>query len=115
MRLINFSKGTISTNWEKTYYSKGKWVPVYLTTKLSSEEVFKLILEIENQNPPDLYDQINKIIGNATWTSHFCYECGKTSRDAMVGFDINRGEYEYIICIDCLNYARELLITEKSK
>lgn len=46
-------------------------------------------------------EEIDNIIGNDSWTSVSCDECGKKV-NAVSSFDINAGEYVHSICRGCL-------------
>ena len=57
---------------------------------------------------PHREKDINRIIGNNSWTELLCSECGNDV-DAVAEFDINCGEYSYLLCYVCLKNAASIV------
>lgn len=54
-------------------------------------------------------DQVDKVIGNSSWTHNMCSNCYETSRDIMLSTEVNGGEYQMLFCRSCLKKALKIL------
>lgn len=91
--LVNVVDG----RWKKQYYRDGSW-SYYGENKLNIYE--KLVSLGEIKNPED----VDKIIGNSSWTRLICHNCNKDV-DAVFVFGI--GHNSLHICEDCVKVATQ--------
>jgi hypothetical protein len=98
----------------------GKWEEQYLygldffdtdedieNEELIYNEIMKLDIDTCSEK------EINDIIGNDSWSSLECSECGKRV-DTLVEL-VDNYESEYNICLDCLEKIRSLFLTDIRK
>ena len=83
--------------WKEQYYRDDSW-SYYGEDKVETYE--KLVNLGKNKNPED----VDKIIGNSSWTRLICHNCNKDV-DAVFAFGI--GHNSLHICEDCVNIAVE--------
>ena len=91
--LVNVVDG----RWKKQYYRDGSW-SYYGEDKIEKYE--ELVNLGSNKTPED----VDKIIGNSSWTRLICNHCNKDV-DAVVIFGTS--EDSLYICEDCVNIAVE--------
>lgn len=93
--------------WKDQYFSFGVWSDVYSSpTRESAKVTYDALKQISDDN--DL-DAVDVIIGNNTWTHDLCSNCSKQTRETMVCFDVNGGEYVNLLCKKCLKKALKTL------
>ena len=87
----------VDDRWKKQYYRDDSW-------DRYSEDKFKKYEQLvnlgNNKNPED----VDKIIGNSSWTRLICHNCNKYV-DTVFVFGI--GYNSLHICEDCVNIAVE--------
>ena len=88
---------TVDERWKKQYYRDASW-DYYGEDKIEKYE--KLVNLGNNKNPED----VDKIIGNSSWTRLICNHCNKYV-DAVFVFGI--GHNSFHICEDCVSIAVE--------
>ena len=70
----------------------------HLKTHINPNKTWgKIYEEIKDESDPA---KINAAIGNESWTTVSCSECGKHV-DAVAVFDVNGGEYDHYLCNSC--------------
>lgn len=88
---------TVDDRWKKQYYKNYSW-------DRYGEDKFKKYEELvnlgSNKNPED----VDKIIGNSSWTRLICNNCNKDV-DAVFIFGAN--EDSLYVCDDCVSIAVE--------
>lgn len=87
---------SVADRWKAQYRRPDGWARTFTG---SSKEIHDNILMSKT------LDQVDKAIGNSSWTTNSCGECGVLSRNTMMSFDINGGEYGHNICRTCLAKA----------
>lgn len=86
-------------HWERQY-SRG----TYGTDK--ADILYKLRELGENPNP----DDVDRIIGNSSWTRTECNECGRVNVDVVeIGQKPDYESYTANICKSCLSKALEII------
>ena len=86
---------TVDDRWKNQYYINSSW-DYYGEDKIEKYE--QLVNLGKNKNPED----VNKIIGNSSWTRLICNHCSKDV-DAVVVF--STGEESLYVCEDCVNIS----------
>ena len=82
--------------WKQTYFRNGEW----LNCTGSSETIYNNLLMLGNN--PEI-SRVNEIIGNDSWTTLMCNECGKqVSMIIQVGKSENYENNTAFICKKCL-------------
>lgn len=103
---------SIAERWKKQYYDKDvcNWGhfrhPIHGMTK--ADQVHSLLLSLDAYGSKDM-DNVDKTIGNKSWTTNQCSECGQQKREPMMAVDVNGGEYEHHMCWNCINKMRHEL------
>lgn len=71
-----------------------------------SEQVYKELcaLDLDHCSAED----VEAVIGNDTWTTLECYECGEVA-DKVVAFEVNH-EYLFYLCAGCTHRAARLFL-----
>ena len=87
----------VDDRWKKQYYKNYSW-DRYGEDKFKKYE--QLVNLGNNKNPED----VDKIIGNSSWTRLICNHCNKDV-DAVFVFGICHNSLH--ICEDCVNIAVE--------
>ena len=88
---------TVDDRWKKQYYLNSSW-DYYGDDKVQK---YKELVNLgSNKNPED----VDKIIGNSSWTRLVCHNCDKDV-DAVFVFGI--GHNSLHICEGCVNIAVE--------
>lgn len=106
MDIVTPNSVPVSERWKSQYYMYNDgWGSVFLTCKLTSEEVYKQLLLIEKLNAPNMVEQINNLLGGDSWTVLWCSSCKTKTKEPVISFDVNYGEYGYCICKPCLTKA----------
>lgn len=88
---------TVDDRWKKQYYLNSSW-DYYGEDK--AEKYEELVNLGKNKNPED----VDKIIGNSSWTRLICHNCNKDV-DAVFTFDTD--EESLYVCEACVNIAFE--------
>lgn len=103
---------SIAERWKKQYYDKDvcNWGhfrhPIHGMTK--ADQVHSLLLSLDAYGSTDM-NNVDKMIGNKSWTTNHCSECGQRKREPMMAFYINDGEYEHYFCWNCINKMKHEL------
>ncbi len=100
---------SIAARWKKQYYDEDvcNWGHFRHSIHglLKGDQVYQMLLSLDTYGSTDM-DNVDKAIGNKSWTSNICSECSEWKREPMVAFDVNGGGYEHHLCWNCLNKAR---------
>ena len=86
---------TVDDRWKKQYYLNSSW-DRYGDDKVEKYE--ELVNLGKSKNPED----VDKIIGNSSWTRLICNHCNK---DVSVVFIFGTSEDSLYICEDCVNIS----------
>ncbi|MCP4761048.1 MAG: hypothetical protein GY870_04650 [archaeon] len=86
--------------WKIAYYKKRRWYP-YDDIDFSRKKIYESLLALGKNPKPD---EVDKIIGNSSWTMLTCNECNLDCEKIIsVGESI---DYDFVfICGDCLRKA----------
>lgn len=87
----------VDERWKKQYYKNSSW-DRYGEDKVKKYE--QLVNLGKNKNSED----VDKIIGNSSWTRLICNHCNK---DVEAVFIFGTSEDSLYICEDCVNIAVE--------
>lgn len=87
----------VADSWRKQYFDGNKWKEIF---NGDTEVIYN---ELQKANGPD---EIDKIIGNNSWTQSFCESCRQYSIESVI-FDEDADE-SFVICRNCLTAAIEL-------
>ena len=87
----------VDERWKNQYYRDDSW-SYYGDDKVDTYE--KLVNLGSNKNSED----VDKIIGNSSWTRLICHNCNKDV-DAVFIFGTN--EKSLYVCEDCVNVATQ--------
>lgn len=93
-----FKTTTISTiqeiadRWADQYYSHGDWRNV---VNGSSQEIHESIITSKT------LDDVDKAIGNKSWTTNHCSNCSKTTRKPMIVLDLHYS-HDTNLCNKCV-------------
>lgn len=83
---------TVDERWKKQYYRGGSW-------QYCTDEKYEQLANLgKNKNPED----VDKIIGNSSWTRLICNNCNKDV-DAVFVFGIV--EESCYVCENCVSIA----------
>lgn len=89
-----------SGRWLKTYFRKGEWVYGF------DKEVIYCNLKALGDNPTP--EDVDRVIGNSSWTSIKCDECGKYVEEVIqVGEEPDYESCTANICKPCLILTME--------
>ena len=87
-------------NWKQTYFRKGEW------QYGSDKEVIYYNLVKLGYNPN--YEDVDKTIGNTSWTSIYCNECNESVLKAIqLGEEPDYESSTACICKPCLLKAMD--------
>ena len=86
---------TVDERWKNQYYINSSWKR-YGEDKVEKYE--QLVNLGSNKNPKD----VDKIIGNSSWTRLICHNCNK---DVDAVFIFGASEESCYVCEDCVNIA----------
>ena len=91
---------SVADHWKQQYCKQDGW-----RTILSgyTKDIYDKILLCKT------FDQVDKAIGNDTWTKAMCNECRVSTRKPMISFNISSGEYSHTIGRACLDKALKLI------
>ena len=87
----------VDERWKKQYYLNSSW-DRYGDDKVEKYEELVNLGKIKNT------EDVDKIIGNSSWTRLICHNCNKDV-DAVFIFGTN--EESLYVCEDCVNIAVE--------
>jgi len=92
----------IAAAWKHQYCRRGKWIPSR-PTGLQHSQIYTDLCAL----PKDATEEdITGIIGNSTWTSLVCEECGQEVDTVIqLGEDCDTLD----ICLTCLNKAVKIM------
>jgi hypothetical protein len=103
---------SVAERWKKQYYDPQVDNWGHVTNPAGgvhkASEVYHAIIRNHMWGSTDL-DNVENMIGNKSWTRNHCDSCGQEKREPMACFDVNGGEYEYTICWNCINKARQMI------
>ena len=86
----------------------GRWYQSYKPLRDDKKAIYEKLLSLSNPSAED----VNKAIGNSSWTELQCDNC-KRSVDKVICMDVTHGEYVTYICEDCLNKALNIIRSEQ--
>ena len=91
----------VARRWREQYCRNGEWST---TQSGSARDTYErlLALDVDTAAPSD----VEAIIGNPSWTSHFCGECADYVSVAVEFCETGEG---VTLCRNCLRDALELL------
>ncbi len=101
----------VASRWYKAYFCSlrhGEW---YMNSPLNrkgktKEEIYNTLIE----KKPETEQEVIDIVGNRSWTSNCCDECGKESDILVViGQEPNYESDTASICKNCLEKALEMV------
>lgn len=97
---------TVTERWKKQYWNGSFWLPISFG---DSQIIYEKLtyLDLDSCKEQDVID----IIGNDSWTCVICDNCKKDCENAVV-FNFN---HENIICLDCIEKSRKLMLKEIRK
>lgn len=87
----------VDDRWKKQYYRDTSW-DYYGDDKVEKYECLVNLGSNKNQ------EDVDKIIGNSSWTRLICNNCNK---DVDAVFIFGTGEYSLYVCEDCVNISVE--------
>jgi len=107
----------VARRWKEQYFHgefKG-WAEIFLRSNrnITADQVYLDLMVAQKAGLGDL-DFADKIIGNSSWTHNSCSHCGVSSREILVSFDVNGGEYSYELCEVCLRKSLDILMEGKN-
>ena len=88
---------TVDDRWKKQYYINSSW-DYYGDDKVETYEKLVNLGKIKNT------EDVDKIIGNSSWTRLICNHCNK---DVSAVFIFGTSEDYLYICEDCVNIATQ--------
>ena len=84
------------------------WCAQYPEKIGENYQIMKKLMDLNRETATS--EEVNAIIGNETWTSINCDQCGKyVSLAVIVGQEPDVDSNTVIVCDRCLNYAYDLL------
>ena len=95
LKLRNLIVNVVDGRWKKQYYRDASW-DYYGEDKVEKYE--ELVNLGGKKNPED----VDKIIGNSSWTRLICHNCNK---DVDAVFIFCTSEDSCYVCEDCVNIA----------
>jgi hypothetical protein len=104
----------IAKKWKQRCYapSTGEWDWVWPLSiekgkaKVSAEVIYDRLVALKGNGTPE---EIEKIVGNTSWTDISCDECGRNVEVAVtVGEEEDYDTRTARVCLDCLNKAVRL-------
>lgn len=113
MKLITrqMKANEVAVRWFHAYANKDYWKQgsYSIGNGLTKEETYYELLSLgENPKP----DDVDRVIGNDSWTECLCSECGKSAESVIqVG---QKSSYDSaMICFHCLKRATRLVASVK--
>ena len=88
---------TVDERWKKQYYIDDSW-SYYGDDKVETYEKLVNLGKIKNT------EDVDKIIGNSSWTRLICHNCNK---DVNAVFIFGTSEDSLYVCEDCVNISIE--------
>jgi hypothetical protein len=111
----------VAKRWKQRYYvpatKEWDWVwPLSVDggkAKISAEVIYDKLVALKGKGTPK---EIEKIIGNLSWTDISCDECGRNVEVAVtVGEKEDYDTRTARVCLDCLNKAVAMATKKKGK
>lgn len=97
---------SVADRWKKQYSHGDKWDTYLHSRGRTAREIWK---QLKSLRPGSSEDDIQEIIGNRSWTSIECDECGmECDLVVRLGRDLDYAEHTAEICIPCLERARQI-------
>jgi hypothetical protein len=96
----------VANRWKRQYYRNGEWGH---TTNGNSADVYERLAALDTATATAT--DVAAIIGNESWTGHFCGECADYKAVAVEFCETGDGT---TICADCLAEALALIEAGKS-
>ena len=95
----------VAERWRKRYYySQGGWSKAFLG---DPEQIYERLCALgQHPKPDDVVD----VIGNKSWSGHFCRGCDEWVDKVVVFGHSRNGEDEIDLCPDCIEAAHQALI-----
>jgi len=94
---------SVAESWKRQYWHPGRgWSKVY-----RKEEIYRRLSDLSEQATED---GVKAIIGNYSWTTNRCDECGKdVDVTVMLGQEPDYESQTVFVCLDCLEKAIALV------
>lgn len=93
---------TAAARWKKRYFSETRdWASYKLFAGESPRAIYDKIVAAGQS-----IKKINEAVGNDSWTSFMCNECGES---CSTGIEFENSEYTFQLCLGCLKAAMKLL------
>lgn len=99
---------TAADRWKANYFRGGEWGEVCLG---DSREIYEALAALGESPDPD---DVDRIIGNHSWTRRNCNECGSYERQPVVEVG-QEPDYESStawLCFECLTRAFAIIPVE---
>ena len=88
---------TVDDRWKKQYYLNSSW-------NYYGEDKFEKYEDLVNLGKIKNTEDVDKIIGNSSWTRLICNHC---SKDVDAVFIFGTNEESSYVCEDCVNISIE--------
>lgn len=93
-------------SWYDTYSQGGWWGDKSFVTGRTKKETHEALIELGTTPSPE---DVNKIIGNTSWTDCYCHDCGKSVEEVVqLGQEPDYDSATANICFPCLKKAVKL-------
>lgn len=107
MQLINRQEKAagVATCWREAYFYKDRW-----SFGADKEPIYKKLVALGTSPTAD---EVDKVIGNPSWTSQYCTNCNQNSEDVIL---IGRVDYDTesaYICKPCCETALKMFKGEE--
>lgn len=107
MKLISRQEkaNRVAERWKEQYYQRK--IDEWTETRIGdTERTYKAIVALGNNPIPD---EIDKIIGNGSWTRLTCDECGE-DKEAVIqmGQEPDYESHTACVCWNCLDKIKQL-------
>lgn len=89
----------VAEHWKKVYLYENEWSFIAIG---SSEEIYNKLVALPKPVDPD---EVDRIIGNPSWTGVTCDNCGKTASVVTVGQEPDYDSSTANVCQECLRNA----------
>jgi hypothetical protein len=100
----------VAERWLKAYLKDDQWM--HIKSGNSQDKYIKLKELGDNPDP----DEVDKIIGNESWTRVQCDNCnGKFETAVWIGEKLYYESRTALVCLQCLNDAIDLYVKETNK
>lgn len=102
VKRIDLAK-TAAERWKAQYCPKGRWREGVLVYGRTKEEIYNGLVTLgPNPDPND----VNATIGNSSWTSCRCDECGGNFEEVLlIGDEPDYDSRTVTVCVNCVMHA----------